>query len=108
MTRTHYGVACVHGFSLLSFFNQIPSRFRWGFLPVAFFNATSLMYYLIIFLAPWTCERAVRHLLKDTRHRALVNDEDEKSRKLIRTFAECGFRRDGALLFWFIEGEYAA
>ncbi|KAH7704731.1 innexin inx-3 [Aphelenchoides avenae] len=80
----------------------------WGFLPVAFFNATSLMYYLIIFLAPWTCERAVRHLLKDTRHRALVNDEDEKSRKLIRTFAECGFRRDGALLFWFIEGEYAA
>jgi hypothetical protein len=79
-------------------------RFRWGFLAVGFFTLVNFLYYLITFLLPWNCERSTRHLLKDKRHRALVYASDKSSRRLVRHFAEQGLRRDGVLLFWFIEG----
>ncbi|KAH7703732.1 hypothetical protein AAVH_29094, partial [Aphelenchoides avenae] len=50
----------------------------------------NFLYYLITFLLPWNCERSVRHLLKEKRHRALVYASDKGSRRLVRQFADDG------------------
>uniref|UniRef100_A0A914IE22 Innexin n=1 Tax=Globodera rostochiensis TaxID=31243 RepID=A0A914IE22_GLORO len=77
----------------------------WGFGAVALLTLVNFFYYLIVLLLlPCTQENSVRHLLKQDKHREIVYSESHHHRRLIRRFAEHALRKDGVLLFWFIEG----
>ncbi|KAL3093263.1 hypothetical protein niasHS_005158 [Heterodera schachtii] len=77
----------------------------WGFGLVALLTAINFVYYLfVLLLFPWTHESSVRHLLKQDKYREIVYSNKHRERRLIRRFAEHALRKDGILLFWFIEG----
>uniref|UniRef100_A0A183BIG6 Innexin n=1 Tax=Globodera pallida TaxID=36090 RepID=A0A183BIG6_GLOPA len=77
----------------------------WGFGAVALLTLVNFFYYFIVLLLlPCTQENSVRHLLKQDKHREIVYSESHHHRRLIRRFAEHALRKDGVLLFWFIEG----
>ncbi|KAL3114498.1 hypothetical protein niasHT_011627 [Heterodera trifolii] len=77
----------------------------WGFGLVAILTTINFVYYLfVLLLFPWTQERSVRHLLKQDKYREIVYSNNRRECRLIRRFAEHALRKDGILLFWFIEG----
>lgn len=70
---------------------------------VAVVTFVNFAYYFIVFSMPWNCERSIRHLLKDVRHRRVLESECGRDVDLVCRFANQGMCNDGVLLFWFIE-----